>query len=109
MKKKASCVVDGDGDTVVTDTNQAILLPVAGHPMTHLAEASGLFHIDVDQVARLLPLVVLDRRPLLPRSSSARAPVSPAPRARGDGELGPLWKRERSAASRCAGVEGAGD
>lgn len=47
---------------VVADTSGAALLPFACDTVTDPAEASQLFHVDMDQVTRRLALVALDRR-----------------------------------------------
>ena len=49
-------------DSVVTDTNRTALLPVACDAVSHLAEASRLLEVDVNQVAEPFPFVALKMR-----------------------------------------------
>lgn len=70
---------DGDMALLVADAIGAPLLAVSGDPVAHLPEPGQGFHVDVDQVSRLLPLVALYRNLWLqflnrPRPSRLRAP-----------------------------------
>ncbi len=49
-------------DLVVVDASAASLLAIAGDPVLHLAEPGQGFHVDVNQVTRPLPLVLLHPR-----------------------------------------------
>ena len=109
-------VVDRNVHAVVADAGRAALLTVAGDAVADFPESSQLpllrrslqLDVDVDQVARPLPLVAVDWWSLLRRSASARGPGFAIARAPGGSELWPRWRRERPAAWRCgagAGVD----
>jgi hypothetical protein len=52
-------VVHGDMDLVIADAVGAALLPITGDPVADLTEPGQRLDVDVDQVARSLPLVPL--------------------------------------------------
>ncbi len=55
-------VVDGDMDLVVADAVGAPFLAITGDSVPHFPEASQGFDVDVEQIARPLPLVALHWR-----------------------------------------------
>ena len=70
---EARGVIYCDVDLVVADPIGPPFLPVAGDPVAYLPEAGQGLDIDVDQVARSLPLVALHRRSGLQVAESPQA------------------------------------
>ena len=80
-------VSHGDMDLVVADAIGAALLAVTGDAVPLLAKASQQLDVDVDQIARFLPLVTMHRWLVFKVSQAAQTKTAEGPGDGGEGRL----------------------